>query len=344
GIPCLRYVSRLASSLLLDQTMNKIADIMNPPVVTLAPDDRVSRAIATIRSMSPDRTFTYPMVIDGKGRLLGICTLRDLILAAPDARIADVMLTRIVSLRPQFDVQEALDAIKGREIPEYPVCSEDGTLIGVIRAAKLHELQETRLAAVPGRMVGVAEEETVSTPFVPSVRSRLPWLMINLLTAFAAGLVVGNFQATIDQVVLLAVFLPVLAGQSGNTGAQALAITLRTLDRHADTSFFANALWKELRLGLFHSFVTGVIVAAAIYGVAVYQGNRGPAVLAAIGFGATILSVVISGISGATVPVALKKFGADPAAASSIILTTVTDIVSMGSMLIFASLLLDYLI
>jgi magnesium transporter len=267
-----------------------------------------------------------------------------LILAAPEARIADVMLTKIITLRPDLDVQDALDAIKAREIPEYPVCSDDGTLLGGIRAAKLHELQETRLAAVPGRMVGVAEEETVFTPFLASVRSRLPWLMVNLLTAFAAGFVVGNFQATIDQVVLLAVFLPVLAGQSGNTGAQALAITLRTLDRHANTSFFASALWKELRLGLFHSLVTGVIVAIAIYGVAAYQGNHGPWILAGIGFAATIASVVISGISGATVPVALKKFGTDPAAASSIILTTVTDIVSMGSMLILASLLMGYLV
>jgi magnesium transporter len=325
-------------------TMTKITEIMHPPVVTLAPDDRVSTAIAAIRATSTDRTFTYPMVVDAKGRLLGVCTLRDLILAAPEARIADVMLRKIVALKPDLEVQEALETIKGLEIPEYPVCAGDGTLIGVIRAARLHELEESRLVAVPGRMVGVAEEETVATPFVPSVRSRLPWLMINLITAFAAGLVVGNFQATIDQVVLLAVFLPVLAGQSGNTGAQALAITLRTLERQADTSFFASALWKELRLGLFHSFVTGAIVAAAIFGVAVYQGNQGPWVLAAIGFAATILSVVISGVSGATVPVALKRLGTDPAASSSIILTTVTDIVSMGSMLILASLLMDYLI
>src|SRR4026208_2242268 len=106
----------------------EIADIMYPPVVTLAPHDRVSSAIATIRSTSPDRTFTYPMVVDVMGRLAGICTLRDLIVAAPDARIADVMLTKIITLRPDFDVQDALDAIKAREIPEYPVCSDDGML------------------------------------------------------------------------------------------------------------------------------------------------------------------------------------------------------------------------
>jgi magnesium transporter len=242
-----------------------------------------------------------------------------------------------------MDVPSALERIRGREIPEYPVVSQGGKLVGVVRASTLHELEETRLVAVPGRMVGVGAEETVATPLGLSVRSRLPWLMINLVTAFAAGFVVGNFQSTIDRVVLLAAFLPVLAGQSGNTGAQALAITLRTLERQGDTSFYSTALWKELRLGILHSVITGLIVAGAIYGVAVIQGNSGAGVLAGIGFVATILSVVISGLSGATVPVALKKLGTDPAAASSIILTTVTDIVSMGSMLILASLLIDYL-
>jgi magnesium transporter len=323
--------------------MTKLVHIMHPPVITLAPNDSVSRAIAIIRSTSQDRHFTYPMVVDGKGRLMGVCTLRDLILAVPETPVASIMLTKIVSLRRSLDVPSALEAIKGLEIPEYPVVSERGKLVGVVRASRLHELEEIRLAAMPGRMVGVGEEETVSTPFGPSVRSRLPWLMINLLTAFGAGTVVANFQSTIDRVVLLAAFLPVLAGQSGNTGAQALAIALRTLERRGDTTFYAAALWKELRLGLLHSVITGAIVAAVIYGVAVFQTNAGPEILAAIGFLATMLSVVISGLSGATVPVALKRIGADPAAASSIILTTVTDIVSMGSMLILAALMIDYL-
>jgi magnesium transporter len=324
--------------------MSKIAEVMTPPVITLSPDDQVGRAIEVIRGISPERQFTYPMVTDGKGRLIGVCTLRDLILAPYERRVKDVMLTKVVALPRSQLVNEALDRIKGLEIPEYPVVSKSGKLVGVVRASRLHEIEENRLAALPGRMVGVAEEETISTPFAASVRSRLPWLMINLLTAFGAGLVVGNFQSTIDRVVLLAAFLPVLAGQSGNTGAQALAITLRTLERRGDTSFYGEALWKELRLGLLHSVITGVIVAAVIYGAAVLQGNHGPFTLAGIGFFATVLSVVISGLSGASVPVVLKRFGADPAAASSIILTTITDIVSMGSMLILASLLIDRLV
>ena len=324
--------------------MSKLAEVMHPPVITLSPEDQVGRAIELIRATSAERPFTYPMVVDGKGRLLGVCTLRDLILAPAEMPVKKVMLGKVVALPRGQEVRAALERIKGLEIPEYPVVNKSGKLVGVVRASRLHEIEESRLAGLPGRMVGVAEGETISTPFVASVRSRLPWLMINLVTAFGAGLVVGNFQSTIDQVVLLAAFLPVLAGQSGNTGAQALAITLRTLERRGDTRFYGEALWKELRLGLLHSVITGLIVAAVIYAVAVMQGNVGAPTLAGIGFAATVLAVVISGLSGASVPVALKRLGADPAVASSIILTTITDIVSMGSMLILAALLIDRLV
>ena len=324
--------------------MSKLAEAMHPPVITLSPEDQVGRAIELIRATSAERPFTYPMVVDGKGRLLGVCTLRDLILAPAEMPVKKVMLGKVVALSRGQEVRAALERIKGLEIPEYPVVNKSGKLVGVVRASRLHEIEESRLAGLPGRMVGVAEGETISTPFVASVRSRLPWLMINLVTAFGAGLVVGNFQSTIDQVVLLAAFLPVLAGQSGNTGAQALAITLRTLERRGDTRFYGEALWKELRLGLLHSVITGLIVAAVIYAVAVMQGNVGAPTLAGIGFAATVLAVVISGLSGASVPVALKRLGADPAVASSIILTTITDIVSMGSMLILAALLIDRLV
>lgn len=324
--------------------MNKLAHIMNQPAVVLSPGDTVAHAIEVIRATPRDRHYTYPMVVDSNGKLIGLCVMRDLILADPNARIADVMLKDILSLHKSLEIETAMDMIKGREIPEYPVHGKGRKLIGVVRSARLHELIEAHLAAIPGRMVGVDAEETVRTPIPMSVRSRLPWLMINLATAFAAGIVVGNFQDTIDKVVLLAAFLPVLAGQSGNTGAQALAITLRSLEREGNTTFFRAALWKELCLGMLHGCLTGVLVALVIYAVALYQGNAGPTVLACIGFAATIVSVIISGLSGAAVPVFLKKFGADPATSSSIILTTITDIVSMGTMLILASLLLSYLV
>lgn len=323
--------------------MATIKDIMQEPVLVLAPDNTVAQAIAAIKAIPRDRLFTYPMVADKKGRLVGVCVMRDLILADAKARIADVMLTKIVSLLQVTEVHDALNRIKGLEIPEYPVIARNGRLRGVVRAARLHEIEEARLAATPGRMVGVAEGETVATPFLASVKSRLPWLIINLITAFAAGLVVGYYQDTIDRVVLLAAFLPVLAGQSGNTGAQALAITLRTLERTNGTEFYSAALWKEMRLGILHGVITGILVAAVIYVVAIIAGDKGPEYLALIVFIATILSVLVSGLSGASVPVILRKLGADPATASSIILSTITDVISMGSMLMLASLLISYL-
>ena len=324
--------------------MHKLVDIMNPPAVVLSPQDTVARAIEVIRSTPRDRPYTYPMVTDENGRLIGVCVMRDLILADPDTPIADVMLRDFISLHRSLAIETATDMIKGREIPEYPVHGKGRKLLGVVRSARLHELIEARLAAIPGRMVGVDEEETVRTPIPLSVRSRLPWLMVNLATAFAAGIVVGHFQDTIDKVVLLAAFLPVLAGQSGNTGAQALAITLRSLEREGNTAFFRVALWKELCLGILHGCLTGLLVGFVIYAAAIYQGNVGPLILAGIGFAATIVSVIVSGLSGAAVPVILKRFGADPATSSTIILTTITDIVSMGTMLILASLLLSYLV
>jgi magnesium transporter len=320
-----------------------IKDIMQEPVLVLAPENTVAQAIAAIKAIPRDRLFTYPMVADKKGRLVGVCVIRDLILADAKAKIADVMLTKLVTLQQGGDVHDALNRIKGLEIPEYPVIARNGRLRGVVRAARLHEIEEARLTATPGRMVGVAEGETVATPFLASVKSRLPWLMINLVTAFAAGLVVGHYQDTIDRVVLLAAFLPVLAGQSGNTGAQALAITLRTLERTNGTEFYSAALWKEMRLGILHGVITGILVAAVIYVVAIIAGDKGPEYLALIVFIATILSVVVSGLSGASVPVVLRKLGADPATASSIILSTITDVVSMGSMLMLASILISYL-
>jgi len=323
--------------------MTTVADLMHAPALVLSPGDTVARAIEAIRATPRDRLFTYPMVTDAKGKLVGVCVMRDLILADPADRIGDVMLAKFTALRPGLDTREALEAIRGLEIPEYPVCTKRGKLAGVVRAAKLHTFEEARLVAVPGQMVGVDAGEVVTTPFIPSVRSRFPWLIVNLLTVFAAGLVVGYFQGTIDKVVLLAAFLPVLAGQSGNTGAQSLAITLRTLERDGDTEFYRIALWKEFRLGLLHGVATGILVAIAIYFSAMLEGTKGPGILAAIGFVATLLSVVVSGLSGASVPVVLKKLGADPAVASSIILSTITDIVSMGSMLFLATLLIAYM-
>src|SRR5437764_389238 len=143
------------------------------------------------------------------------------------ARLADVMLANPFTLTPELRVGDAMKLTVNRHYPQYPVVDAEGRLIGLVRGAALFELEAFEITAQPGAMVGVEKEERTASPLKTSFRLRHPWLLVNLLTAFIAGAVVAMFQGTIDKLVILATFLPVIAGQSGNTGCQALAVTVR---------------------------------------------------------------------------------------------------------------------
>ncbi|OIR04676.1 magnesium transporter MgtE [mine drainage metagenome] len=196
------------------------------------------------------------------------------------------------------------------------------------------------LSLLPGAMVGVEKGERVGTPWMRSLRLRHPWLQINLFTAFLAAAVVGLFQDTINHLLILTIFLPVLADQSGNTGSQALAITLRgiALD-DLESGRESRLVRKEALLGLFNGALVGLVAAIGMYILAVVQHLPSATMLGAVVFLAMTGSCVISGICGAIVPLALKRFGADPATASSIFLTTATNVASMGMLLGLASVL-----
>jgi magnesium transporter len=212
--------------------------------------------------------------------------------------------------------------------------------VGIVRGRALFEEQALEISAQPGAMVGVEKEERLSTPWPRSLRFRHPWLQLNLLTAFVAAAVVGFFQGTIDRLVVLAVFLPVLAGQSGNTGCQALAVTLRglTLGELRQGSGRRLVL-KEGLLGLLNGAFVGVSAAIGMYLVARSQANPSALLLSLVVFLAMIGSCLVSGLAGALIPLTLKRFGADPATASSIFLTTATDVASMGLFLGLATLI-----
>ncbi len=196
------------------------------------------------------------------------------------------------------------------------------------------------LSAKPGAMVGVEEEERLATPLLRSLRLRHPWLQLNLLTAFAAGCVVFVFHGVIERVVILAMFLPVLAGQSGNTGCQTLAVTLRGVFLGELKAGNEKALIvKESLLGLMNGALVGLVAASVMYAVATVQQLPSAFMLGVVVFLAMTGSCVVSSICGAVVPLTLKKLGADPAVASSIFLTTATDMVSMGMLLGLATVL-----
>lgn len=196
------------------------------------------------------------------------------------------------------------------------------------------------LSLLPGAMVGVEKEERLATHWWRSLKLRHPWLQVNLFTAFVAAAVVGLFQGTIDRLLILTIFLPVVAGQSGNTGSQALAMTLRGIALGDLQSGEEQALVrKEALLGLLNGALVGLVAGLGMYAVATWQHVPSAPMLSVVVFLAMIGSCIISGISGAFVPLLLKRLGADPVTAASIFLTTATNVASMGLLLGLAAVL-----
>ncbi len=220
---------------------------------------------------------------------------------------------------------------EGNHYPVYPVCDESNQLVGLVRGYALFEEHTIQITAQAGRMVGVEDEERLATSWKRSLKFRQPWLQLNHITAFVAAFVVGLFEHTIDKVVALAVFLPVLAGQSGNTGYQALAVTLRGLTLGELLEGKTKGLvTKEAWLGLLNGLLVGLTAGFAMYLYARGVSHPSALALGMVVFLAMTGCCVVSGVWGALAPLGLKKIGADPATASSIFFTTATDVASMG--------------
>ena len=318
-----------------------IGQLMEPALAVFRPEMSVGEAIEMLRPLVRLAFVTYGYVVDEGGRLLGLVTMRDLLFNEHGARLGDVMMKDPFHLSPELRVSDAMKLTLNRHYPVYPVCDGERRLVGLIRGAALFELEAFEITAQPGAMVGVEKEERVATPLAQSFKFRNPWLLINLVTAFAAGGVVAVFQGTVDRLVILATFLPVLAGQSGNTGCQALAVTVRGITLgDIKTGRGAFLVMKEMWLGLANGAVTGILCGIAMYLLALSQESPHAVMLALAVCLAMIGSCAVSGVSGALVPLALKRLGADPATASSIVVTTATDVASMGLLLGLATLMI----
>ncbi|MEQ1857780.1 MAG: magnesium transporter, partial [Longimicrobiales bacterium] len=320
---------------------DSIGRLMEPPTAVFHPNETVLEATDKVRALVKKIFITYCFITDEGGKLVGIVTMRDLLVSDGAARLADVMLKDPFSLSPNMSLTDAMNSVVYRHFPVYPVCDDAGMLIGLVRGQAMFQEQTFEISAQPGRMVGVGKEERLVTPWQRSLLFRHPWLQLNLLTAFVAAGVVGLFQDTLDQMVILALFLPVLAGQSGNTGCQALAVTLRGMtlgELEAGTE--RTLVVKEALLGLFNGALVGLTAGVGMFIVATMQSNPDALALSAIVALAMVGSCIVSGVSGALIPLGLRRIGADPATASSIFLTTATDVASMGLFLGLATLLL----
>jgi len=318
-----------------------VGRMMEPARAVFRPHQSVQETIDELRPLVRSAFITYGYVTDDVGRLLGIITMRDLLFADAHAPLDAIMLRNPFYLTPGLPLADAMKLVLDRHYPVYPVCDDNGVLLGLVRGQAMFQAQAFEITAQVGSLVGVEKEERLATPLRTSFKFRHPWLQINLATAFVAGAVVAIFQDTVDRLVILALFLPVLAGQSGNTGCQALAVTLRGMTLGELKAGAERALViKEASLGALNGAFTGVVAALGMYIVATYQHNPDALLLSVVVWFALVGSCVASGIAGAMVPLTLKRFGFDPATASSIFLTTATDVVSMGLLLGLAALLI----
>lgn len=261
-------------------------------------------------------------------------------LAEVRARVHNMLEVRLLHLEAKHYSKELERTVREVEASREVIRRQRDEVTSLYDEVIAEQKRSLELSAQPGTMVGVEKEERLATPLLRSLRLRHPWLQVNLFTAFAAGSVVLVFQGLIERVVILAMFLPVLAGQSGNTGSQTLAVTLRGVFLGELTPGKGTALVvKESLLGAMNGALVGLIAAIVMYVLATAQHLSSAFMLSVVVFLAMTGSCAVSSICGAIVPLTLKKLGADPATASCIFLTTATDMVSIGMLLGLATVL-----
>lgn len=318
-----------------------VADLMTPVVGMFSPTTTVAEATEALREATRSAFITYLYIVDPNQHLQGLVVMREMLLAKPDTKLSEIMIAKPFTLQRDMPLREALKAALHMHFPVYPVVDGEQRLVGLIRGGDLFANRAIEISGQSGAMVGVDNEERLGTPLATSLKLRHPWLQVNLLTAFIAAAVVGFFEDTLARLVILAVFLPVMAGQTGNTGCQALAVALRGMTLgEVKASNQGAMIRKEMMLGFFNGLLVGITAGAGMWFYASMQGQED-----AFKFGLVVLVSMIgactaSGIAGAIIPLTLKRFGADPATASSIFLTTASDITSMGIFLGLATILL----
>ena len=318
---------------LLAYPENTAGRLMDPVIHPIRAELTVGAAQERLRT-AKHHGLRDLFVVDGEGRLTARVEIQDLAVAERGQPLAEIMRPiRAVAqhLDPREDVVTTLTRLP---ISELPVINAQGRLIGVIRQAALVSALEQETSLDIQTMVGASRDERALSSSLFAVRKRLPWLQLNLLTAFLVATVVGIFESTIAKFTALAVLMPVVAGQSGNAGAQALAVTMRGLVlREITLRQWPRLLWKEAGAG----FINGIAIAATT-ALGVWIWSRQLGLVAIIG-SAMVISMSIACVAGAMVPLVMRRLGQDPATASSIFLTTVTDVTGFLSFLGIATLL-----
>ncbi len=307
--------------------------LMDPVISPVRADLSVGETLTRLKSIER-RGLRELFVVDHEGRLAGRVEIQELAVAEHDRPLATLLRPPLAVAKDLDPREDVVEILQQQPITELPVIGSDGRFLGVIRQAALVSALEQETSVDIQTMVGASRDERASSGALFAVRKRLPWLQLNLVTAFLAASIVGMFESTIAQFTALAVLMPIVAGQSGNAGHQALAVTMRgLLLREVSLRQWPRLVWKEAATG----FVNGLAVALTTsLGVWLWSGSLGLVVIIS---SAMVISMSVACIAGALVPILLRRFGQDPATASSIFLTTVTDVTGFLSFLGIATLL-----
>jgi len=333
------YLSLLNKSIskelkeLLEYPNDSAGRLMQTKLIAFNRNITVDEAIAQIKIQKV--TALHQLYLIGNDmRLCGQVDIQRLALA-DGAQKLSALSTPIKAMVQALDPKDdAVDKLKKFQMDALPVVDIEQRLVGTIQGQGLIDALREDLVTNMQTMVGVSKEERALSSSWFAVKKRLPWLQVNLLTAFLAAAVVGAFESTIAKYTALAILLPIAAGQSGNTGAQALAVTMRGLTlREVTVKHWLRITLKELGAGLINGFATAITCGLGVY---VWSKSVGLALIIAL---AMISSMAIAAVAGALVPLGLKRIGQDPALSSSIILTTITDIAGFMSFLGIATLL-----
>ena len=310
---------------LIDYDDDDAGGLMTPRYIALNETMTVRKAIEYIKSTSAEidiSEVTYILVVDPQNVLKGGLNVSQLVTAENEDYIADVMYPNVISVSAETDQEECALIMERYNLLTLPVVDEKGRLEGIVKIENMIYVLQEEATEDMYRMVGVAEEEKILGPFWDSVKGRLPWLCVNLATAGLAALVITLFQSTLAQVVALAAFLPVIAGQGGIVGTQTLTLVVRSMALGEISS--ANAkhlLLKEFGLGLVHGFILGLLAGLIVL---MWHGNEYLALVVGV---AMLANLCVAGVSGVILPLSLKAAKLDPALSSAVVVTTITDVV-----------------
>ena len=309
---------------LLRYPVDTAGGVMTNQFIALREDMTVEQVRDVLRERAQEeRTedIAYLYVTDAARRLVGIVGLRDLVFCRSERRMVEIMNRDVKFVRADADQEELARQFEHYHYLGLPVLDTDGKLVGVVKASEALEVAAREATEDMQLMVGLSGEERTLTPWQHSVKRRLPWLYVNLGTAFLAAFVVGLFEGTIAKWSALAIFLPIVAGQGGNAGMQTLTVIIRDLALgELAPGDGRRALKKELILGLLNGLAIGIVVGL------IGWWWKNSLTLGLVAGTAMVLNQLAAAMSGVLIPLGLKAMRLDPALASSIFLTTVTDV------------------